>query len=263
MKPEVSVVMPIFNQESFLKEAVKSILDQTFKNFEFLVLNDGSTDNSLKIIKSFKDKRIKIFQNKKRQGLARGLNFLIKKAKGEYIARMDGDDISLPGRLRDQVGFLEKNPQIVLVGSWAKIINEKGEVIGEFKYPTRYAAIRKIILSNNPFIHPSVMFRKKIFKKLGGYDEKLFYSQDYDLFLRLVIKYPCANIPKCLLKVRWVPDFEKQRKQHKIALKTRLKAVKEYGYHKAEIMKLIKPFLFYLIPTKFKKLFWQIKFKVK
>lgn len=261
MKPKVSVVMPIFNQESFLKEAIRSILSQTFKNFELLILNDGSTDNSLKIIKSFKDKRIKVFQNRKRQGLARGLNFLIKKARGGYIARMDGDDISLPNRIEEQIKFLDKYPEVVLVGCWAKIINNAGKIIGEFKHPVKHTKIRKAILSYNSFIHPSVMFRKRMFKKLGGYDEKLFYSQDYDLFLRLVIKYPCVNLPKFLLKFRWQEDFDKQRKQHKIALKIRLKAIKEYGYYKKEVFKLIKPLLLCLIPIQIKKFYWQMKFK--
>lgn len=262
-KPKVSIILPVFNKEKFLKKAIESILTQTFKNFEFLILDDGSTDNSLKIIKGFKDKRIKVFSNKKRQGLAKGLNFLIKQAKGEYIARMDGDDISLSDRLKEQVRFLDKYFQIALTGSWVKIIDNKGKVVGEFKHPIEYKEIRKIILNYNPFVHPSVMFRKKIFKKLGGYDERLFYSQDYDLFLRFVANYSCANMPKFLLRFRWQPDFKKQKKQHQTALKVRFKAIKEYGYHKKEIIKLIKPFLFYLIPKKFKKLFWQIKFKVK
>lgn len=261
MKPKVSLVMSVFNQERFLKEAIKSILGQTYKDFEFLILDDGSFDNSFKIFKSFKDKRIKIFQNKKRQGLAKSLNFLIKKAKGKYIARMDGDDVSLPTRLLTQVRFLDKHPQIALVGCWAKIINDKGKVIGEFRHPLNYKQIRKVILSYNPFIHPSVMFRKEAFKKIGGYDESLPYSQDYDLFLRFVINYPCINIKRFLFKFRWHPDFGKQKKQHLNALKVRLRAIKDYGYNKWEVIKLLKTLVFYLIPVQIKKYYWQRRFK--
>lgn len=260
-KPKVSFVMSVFNQERFLKKSIKSILNQSFKNFEFLILDDCSTDKSLRIIKSFKDRRIKVFQRQKRQRLAKGLNLLIKQAKGKYICRMDGDDISLVNRLKDQVEFLDKHPQVALVGAWVKIINDKGEIIGEFKHPAKYQKIREIILSRNCFIHPSVVFRKSVFEKIGGYDESLFYSQDYDLFLRLVIKYRCVNLPQFLLKFRWHPDFKKQKEQHQIALKIRLKAIKEYGYQQWEIVKLIKPFIFYLIPIQIKKLHWQRKLR--
>lgn len=259
MNPKVSIVMPVFNQERFLKESILSILIQSYKNFEFLILDDCSTDKSLNIIKSHKDRRIKLYQNKKRQGITKSLNYLVKTAKGKYIARMDGDDISLPDRLQKQARFLAKHKETALVGSWAKIIDERGMVVSEFKYPTNQKKIRRVILGFNPFIHPSVMFRKKVFEKVGGYDENLLYSQDYDLFLRLVINYPCVNLPFYLLKFRWDPNLEKQKKQHLNALKIRLKAVEKYGYNRREILKLIRPALLYFIPIQIKKIFWQRK----
>lgn len=255
--------MAVFNQERFLKKAIRSILNQTFRDFKFLILDDGSTDGSFDIIQSFKDRRIKIFQNRKRQGLAKGLNFLIGKAKGKYIARMDGDDISMAARLKEQVEFLDKHPKVALIGCWTKIINDKGAIVGESRRPTEYQKIRKVILASDSFVHPSVMFRKNIFTKIGGYNEDYFYSQDYDLFLRFVIKYPCVNIPQYLLKFRWQSDFEKQKKQHLAALKIRLKAIKEYGYPKREIIKLTKPVFYYLIPFQIKKFYWQAKLKKK
>lgn len=253
--------MPVYNQERYLKKSIKSILNQSFTDFEFLILDDGSSDNSLKIAKSFRDKRIKIFKNIKKQGLTRCLNTLINQSRSEYIARMDGDDISFRNRLKEQVSFLDKNKDVVLLGCWAKIIGREEKIIGEFKYPTKYKQIRKVILSFNPFIHSSVMFRKSVFEKIGGYDKNLFYSQDYDLFLRLVNKFKCVNIPKFLLKFRWDPDFNKQKEQHLTALKIRLKALKEYGYNKEEIVNLIKPLFLYFIPIKIKKLYWQKKLK--
>lgn len=260
-KSKISVVMSIFNQENFLKESIESILNQTYRDFEFLILDDASTDKSLKIIKTFKDKRIKVFQNRERQGLAKRLNFLIRQTKGEYIARMDGDDISSVNRLKEQIEFLDKHARIALVGSWVKIIDDKGKAIGEFKHPIKYEDIKKAILSYNPFMHSSVMFRKNVFEKIGGYDENLFYSQDYDLFLRVAVKYPCVNIPKFLLKFRWQTNFEKQKKQHLLALKIRFKAIQKYGYKKCEIINLAKPLLYYLIPIFIKKLYWQRKFR--
>ncbi|PIS09362.1 hypothetical protein COT75_01650 [Candidatus Beckwithbacteria bacterium CG10_big_fil_rev_8_21_14_0_10_34_10] len=262
MKRKISVLMPVYNQEEFLDEAIQSILKQSFNNFEFLILDDGSKDNSFKIVKSFKDKRIKVFRNKKRNGLAKSLNILIKESKGEYLARMDGDDISLKDRLKKQVEFLDKNKLIVILGCWAKIIDSQGRNIGQFKYPTEDKVIRNNILSYNPFVHSSVMMRKEIFKKIGGgYNEGLFYSQDYDLFLRIAAKYACANLAEYLLKFRWLPNFKKQKQQNKLALKIRFKAIKDGDYSWGEIIKLIKPFLLYLIPLKLKEIYWQSKFR--
>lgn len=261
MKPKVSLLMPVFNQERFVKKAIKSILNQTFTDFEFLIIDDSSNDSTLKILKSFKDKKIKVFKNIKQLGLAKCLNFLIKKAKGKYIVRMDGDDISAKDRLKVQVELLDKNPQIALVGSWAEVIDANGNIIGQFKHPTKYSKIRDVILSYNPFIHPSVCFRKKIFNSIGGYNEELFYSQDYDLFLRMVEKYKSVNLPRFLLKFRWLPNYRKQKEQHLTALKIRLKAISQYNYKKWEIIKLAKPVFNYLMPVSLKRLYWDIKFK--
>jgi len=251
--------MSVYNQAEYLEKAIKSILDQTLTNFEFLILDDGSTDNSREIINDFKDKRIKFFKNKQRQGLAKGLNRLIKESQGDYIARMDGDDISLPTRLAEEVDFLEKNREVVLVGSWVEIIDKKDRAVGYFKHPSDYQEIRKKILSRNLFIHPSVIFRKEAFNEVGGYDEDLAYSQDYDLFLRMAAKFPCRNISKILLQFRWLGDFTKQKEQHRLALKIILKALREYNYHWWEVFKLIKPAFFYLIPIRIKRFYWRRK----
>lgn len=259
---KISVLMPVYNQQNYLKKAIESILCQTFKNFEFLILDDASTDSSLKIIKNFKDKRIKIFSQKKRQGLAKSLNFLIKKAKGVYLARMDGDDVSEKNRLVRELDFLEKKPQVAMVGCWAKIIDKNGKFIGVFKYPTSYEQIKKEILKYNPFVHSSIMIRKKILMTIGGYDPNLFYSQDYDLFLKLASKYPLANLPHYLIRFRWQPDFKKQKIQHLTSLKIRIKAIKSYGYQKKEVFKIIKPFISYLTPIFIKKIYWQKKFNL-
>jgi len=173
---------------------------------------------------------------------------------------MDGDDISGPNRLQKQVDYMAENKDTALLGTWAKVIDKNGKEISEFKYPAKYKKIRKKILLFNPFVHSSVVFKKKIFDKLGGYDEGLKYSQDYDLFLRMVINYRCANLPKYLHKFRWEPDFEKQGLQHRIALKIRWKAVRKYGYSQAEVLKLTPSFFNYLIPKEVKKYYWKLRF---
>lgn len=261
MLPKISVIMSVFDQDVFLKDAIKSILNQTYTNLELLIVDDCSTDNSFKIINSFNDARIKIYQNKKRIGLSKNLNFLINKSKGKYIARMDGDDISEENRLEEQVKFLNNDNQLCLVGCWSKIIDSKNNEIGRLCYPVESSNIREVILSYNPFVHPSIMFRKDTLIKLGGYDEQLILSQDYDLFLRLVIKYRCSNMPKFLFKFRWHPDFAKQKKQHFVALKLRFKAFFSYGYPISESYKIIKPILLYFIPSLFKSYYWRFRLK--
>jgi glycosyltransferase involved in cell wall biosynthesis len=259
----LSVVLPVYNQEKYLKNAIKSILNQSYGGFELLILNDGSIDKSQSIIDSFADKRIRLFKNKKNQGLAKGLNFLISKARGSYIARMDGDDVSNKNRLKKQIDYLKRHQQTALLGTWARIINKNNRIIGKIEYPTKADKIRKKILCDNLFVHPSVIFKKDTFNKLGRYNEKLKYSQDYDLFLRFAVQHGCVNLPDYLIDFRWDPDFNKQREQHRAALQTRIRAVKEYGYSPLELLKLVLPAVKYIIPTKIKRFYWKVSLNEK
>lgn len=144
-KPKISVIMSVYNGMPYLKEAVQSILKQTFKDFEFIVVNDASTDDSWQYLKGLNDKRIKLIINEKNLGLATSLNDGIKIAKGNFIARMDADDVSKPDRLEVQYKFLTKNPEIDLCGSWADIIDEKGKIVAEKKYPVKNLDIKRVL----------------------------------------------------------------------------------------------------------------------
>ncbi|MFA6136378.1 MAG: glycosyltransferase [Candidatus Paceibacterota bacterium] len=199
--PKISVVMSVYNGEKFLKGAINSILSQTFTDFEFIIINDGSTDKSLDTIKTYQDPRIKII-SRENKGLTHSLNEGIKMSKGSYIARMDADDISLPTRLEEQIKFLELNKEIAICGTWAKIIDEKGEEMGEYKTPINNEEIKRRIIFHNPFIHPSVMFKKEIMETVGLYNPKLKHVEDYELWTRIVSKFKTANIPQFLLKYR-------------------------------------------------------------
>lgn len=201
--PKLSVVMSVHNGEKFLKEAIVSILNQTFTDFEFIIIDDGSIDNSKKIIEDFDDKRIKLI-SRKNKGLTVSLNEGLNLARGEYIARMDTDDISHPRRFETQINFLDKNPKICLCGTWAKMIDKNGNEIGEYKTPVNSKEIRRGIFWHNPFIHSSIMIRRKTLNKVGGYNEKYKTAQDYELWSRLVPKYQTANLPEFLLKYRFL-----------------------------------------------------------
>lgn len=250
--PKVSVILAVKNGDLFLKDAIKSILVQTFKNYEFLIIDDNSIDKTPEILKSFKDPRIKIFTNQKHLGLTKSLNIALKKAKGEFIARMDTDDVSKPERLKTELEFLEKNPKIALVGSWVDLINSQGQKLSTKKLPIKYSEIKKNLIKANQFYHPTLMIRKNVLKTIGFYDEKYQYSQDYELVLRIASKYTVANIPKPLLYYRVNSkgsiSYDQVKKQAYYALLCRLKALSEYGYPKWQAIYIIKPLVSFLIP---------------
>ena len=195
---EVSVVMSVYNGEKYLKKAINSILQQSYQNFEFIIIDDGSTDKTSEILKSFKDFRIKVIRNIENIGLTKSLNKGIKAAKGQYIARMDADDISLPHRLEIQIGFLEKHSDFALVGSSYYQIDDFGKIVAYIKVLTENLEIRAGLLQQNWFGHGSVMMRKSAFVKCKGYNEEFEYAQDYDLWLRLSEYFKVANIEEPL-----------------------------------------------------------------
>ena len=203
MKPEcdITVLMPVYNGEDYLKEAIESILNQTFKDFEFLIINDGSTDKTLEILQSYYDSRIKTINNEKNIGLTKSLNKGLHLSRGQYIARMDADDISLPKRLKEQKNFMDKNPEIGIVGAWIKTI---GTQIGYVqKYPSDPEEIRMSLLFRGQLAHPSVMLRKSLVKKYNlYYDSNFKYSQDDELWIRASRYFPITNIEKVLLLYR-------------------------------------------------------------
>jgi glycosyltransferase involved in cell wall biosynthesis len=186
--PEISIVLPAYNCESFLKEAIESLLNQAFKDFELIIINDGSTDKTEDVIKSFTDPRIIYLKNENNSGLVYTLNKGIDAAKGKYIARMDGDDISLPTRLVRQKAILDENPGIAVTASTIAFINEKNEPAGDWqldKKTTHPGEIKRRLPYENCIAHPSVMVRSQILKKLK-YKPYQKNIEDYDLWLRMM-----------------------------------------------------------------------------
>ncbi len=187
LKVEISVVMSVYNSEQWLKESIYSIINQTFKDFEFIIINDGSTDKSESIITSFanQDQRIKFF-NQSNSGLTKSLNKAISISRGKYIARIDADDISLPDRLKKQYEILESSNNIGLCYTSFFEIDHLGKKIRKRKMINKLDLIKRNLSKGvNNIAHSSVMFRKSVFEELGGYREKLKKSQDFDLWLRM------------------------------------------------------------------------------
>jgi len=200
--PQISIVMSVYNGEKYLKQAVESILSQTFTDFEFIIIDDGSTDKSLEILKEFqqKDERIKLI-SRENKGLIYSLNEGVKMAQGEYIARLDADDVSDLNRLEKQLKYAKDN-DLVVCGTWAECIDNLGNRVNDMDYPPSIDKIKTFTLLHNPFIHSSVMFRKDVFEKVGGYKPFFKHIEDYELWTRIVFKYKTGNIPEALLKYR-------------------------------------------------------------
>ena len=210
--------MSVYNAEKYVAEAIQSILNQSFKNFELIIVDDASTDGSNEIIQRFVklDKRLICFKNKANKYAAVSRNFGIKKAKGKYVAIMDADDISSLNRLKKQFNFLEKNKDIFLVGSLAKHINEKGKKIGVSKIPIKNKIIKDFLLKDNPIYNSSIMFRND---KTFIYREKIFYCEDYDAFLLLDSKgKKIENLDEYLINYRILSTSISRSKRVKQAL---------------------------------------------
>ena len=205
--PKVTVLMSVYNGELYLREAIESILAQTYRDFELLIVNDGSTDSSREIILSFNDPRIRLLDNECNLGLTRSLNKGWKLAQGEFIARQDADDISEPERLAKQVICLEKNPDVVLVGTWHREMDAQGNLLGEWELPRTWTQIRWSLLYFTPFVHSSVMLRQSaIVKQIGFYNEDLSYSQDYELWFRIASLMPVVSLDERLVRTRINPN---------------------------------------------------------
>jgi glycosyltransferase involved in cell wall biosynthesis len=185
-RPKISVVMPVYNCSTFLEEALASLLIQTYNDFEVLAINDGSTDNSLDILKRFAklDSRLRII-SQKNTGIVKVLNRGIEEAKGEYIARMDGDDISFPNRFADQVAVLDEKPDVVLIAGLFEVIDQSSEFLYRELVLPQDDELKRSLYLRNPIAHGSTMFRKSIVQKIGGYRDLYGPTEDLDLWMRL------------------------------------------------------------------------------
>ena len=205
MTPKVTVLMTVYNGERHLRECMDSVLGQTFSDFEFLIIDDCGSDNSKDIINSYKDRRIRLIENDVNLGQVKSLNIGLDDARGEYIARMDQDDIIMKNRLDRQVDFLDRNKDISLVGAWGEVIDEKGKIFTRARLPLRNEEIIGTALFCGYFLmHPSVTFRKDVVMDAGKYDENITFSEDYDLWTRLMLKRrKLANMPEYLVRFRY------------------------------------------------------------
>ncbi|GAB4376943.1 MAG: hypothetical protein Kow00121_25070 [Elainellaceae cyanobacterium] len=202
--PTISVLMPVYNAERYVAQAVESILNQSFSDFEFLIVDDGSTDRSLQILRQYasQDSRIQLI-SRPNTGYVKALNELLNVAAGELIARMDADDIALPDRFALQVKFLRENPEVVCVGGAQDWIDEAGRFLLHHPEVEQDTEIQQLALvGHTPINHPSTLFRRDLMLQIGGYDETMCPSEDLDVWLKLGELGKLANLRETVLKYR-------------------------------------------------------------
>ena len=230
--PAVSVLMPVHDGAPWVHDAVESILTQTLEDLELIVVDDGSTDATPEILAGARDPRLRV-ERRERAGLTRSLNVALGLARSALIARLDADDVALPERLERQRAFLDAHAEVGLLGTGAREVDEAGRTAREVRPPADDRAIRRALIRRNPFVHSSVMMRRSVLERVGGYDEALPVAQDYDLWMRMSRLTRLANLPEPLVvrrlppgRVSAVRDDERLRTEARV----RWRAVRSGGY---------------------------------
>lgn len=205
-KPLVSIIMPVYNGSLFVAEAIESILKQSYPHFELIIVDDGSTDTTWKILKTYRKQNPKIvhtYRFSKNQGESAAANYAFTKSRGDFIARMDADDVAHTKRLEKQVSYMQKNPQTILLGAQAKVIDKNGRIIGHKSCPTTHESIYQMLAYINPMIHPSVMYRRSLLPDRNYlYHNKFESTDDYHTYFELLKYGTFANLPEQLLSYR-------------------------------------------------------------
>jgi glycosyltransferase involved in cell wall biosynthesis len=242
MEGLVSVLMPVYNGEAFIRQSIECILNQTYSDFEFIIVNDGSTDKTLDIINSFNDQRI-ILINQQNSGVAKALNKGLKHSSGKYIARLDADDLCTPDRLEIQLNFIKNNPEYIAIGSDVNYIDEEGNFIFRYYNPAyEYEEIKKNILGCCPFVHSSVIFLKQPVIEIGGYPEKAHSFEDHLLWAKIIKHGKIYNMKNVLVSYRFnissVTIDEKDRDKTFLSIKQ--KAIETGEITEEEEQQLLK-----------------------
>lgn len=268
-QPLVSVIMPVYNAGDFLLEAIESILNQTYKNFEFIIVDDASTDNSWKILKKFKkkDKRIKIYRLKENVGVSKTVKYAIKKAKGKFLARMDADDVTSPQRLEKELNYLLKNQEAVAIGTQCRLINKEGKIIGKKIFPIKFEDIYKYIFIFIPVQQPTLMInRTKLPKDFEYYHDGLNTAEEVELIFKLFQYGKVENLNKFLHYYR-IHDkntsLSNIKKTFLITFYSRLKTIFKYNYKptvKGLVISFVQALIVLILPsTLIIKIYWFIK----
>jgi glycosyltransferase involved in cell wall biosynthesis len=248
--PAVSVLMGVRNGAPWVREAVQSALDQTVADLEVIVIDDGSTDETATLLAAIKDPRLRV-EHQPPRGLTPSLNRALALARAPLVARLDADDVALPGRLARQRAFLDAHPEVGLLGTAAREVDVSGREVGLVTPPEDDAAIRRALIRRNPLVHSTVMMRRTLLERLGGYDEALPVAQDYDLWMRMSRITRLANLPAPLVARRLLPGrVSAVRDSERLAAEARVRwrAVRNGTYPWWCAVFLLRPVAALLLP---------------
>lgn len=243
MKNFLTILMPVKNEEKYVGATIKCILNQTYRNFDFWIIDDGSTDKTWNVIQSFKDKRIKSFHFDDNAGMTARLNWAIPQIKSKYIARMDSHNLASKDRLKRQFDFMESNPNVMALGSNYDRVDEKGKVLMKTNFPTKDSQLKLKLMEKNLFKHASMFIRREAYDKVGLYDPYFRVAQDYDFILRVAAKFPVANLSEYLVTDIYMDQNMTQK--HRLrsaweALTAQYNGLKKYGYPLWQAIYLIR-----------------------
>jgi len=256
--PLISVILPVYNADKYLNEALESLRYQTYPHFEVIAIDDASTDSSYKILKNYAriDSRFRVFKNKTNLKIAHTLNFGLTKAKGGFIARMDADDISLPNRFQKQIKYLLRHPGVVVVGGQCLTMDKNSHITGKKLFPVNHIAIHELMYTRNPLQHPSIMIRRSLLPNgFSWYNPHLTPAEDLDLYFRLGKFGLYANLKTAVLMYRQHEDsetFRNPKYTFKITQRVRHLAVHKYAYKpnlKSKLTSLAQTILMEVLPS--------------
>ncbi len=233
MKTDVTILTTVKNEEKYIGATIQSILDQTYGNFEFWIIDDGSTDKTLTVVKSFKDSRIKVIHFDKNTGMTPRLNWAIPRIKTRFVARMDSHNLCDKTRLQKQHDFMLVNPKVMALGSNYDRIDKNGKLIMKTNFPAHNKEIKCKLMEKNLFKHASMFIRREVYNKVGLYDPYFRVTQDYDFILRVASKYPVANLTESLVTDIYLGQNMTQK--HRLrsaweALTAQYNGLTKYGY---------------------------------
>ena len=249
--PAVSVLMGVWNGAPRVREAIESVLGQTLGDLELVVVDDGSTDATASILGSFGDPRVRVTRQR-RGGLTSALRSALGLARAPLVARLDADDVALPERLERQRDFLERHPEVGLLGTAAREVDGIGREVGVVRPPTEDAALRGALIRHNPFVHSSVMMRRSALEQAGGYDPSFPVAQDYDLWMRMSRVTRMANLPEALVVRRLLPgriSATREAERLRAEARVRWRAVRAGAYPAWCALFALRPYLAQALPA--------------
>jgi len=251
-QPRVSVALPVLNGMPYLTDAIHSILGQTYRDLELVVVDSGSIDGSAELLRAIDDARVRSVTAPSRLSLPLVHRFIVEATRGTLVAIMGQDDIADPERIARQVELLDARPQVALVGCWCTIIDGTGRTVGRVRYETAWPRLRRGLIRNTQVPLPAMLFRRAAYDRIGGYTDACGYAFDYDLVLRLSRVAEIANVPEELLAIRYIPTGASQsgaRAVQRGALRARWLELRRGGRPAWDWLWLLKPLLGLALPV--------------